>query len=170
MIKCLTLTQPYATLIALEQKHIETRSWHTNYRGPLAIHAGKGLGPVGGIQGLRGLCCSGPFFSALKAAGIDLDRVDVDVLPLGAIVATCELIDVVSTNQLPVGWRRGKHAWWLTEQEQAFGDYSPNRYCWLLANVQALSEPIPCPGAQGLWTYAGPLPTTTTAPPSLPPR
>lgn len=169
MIKCLTLTQPYATLIALEEKHIETRSWHTTFRGPLAIHAGKGLAPVGGVPGLIDLCSTEPFLSVLKSAGIIDGGIRKDRLPLGAIIATCELVDIVSTNQLPVGWRRGSHAWWFTEQERAFGDYSPNRYAWLLGNVQPLKTPIPAKGAQGLWTYAGPLPTTT-APPALPPR
>lgn len=161
-MKCLTLTQPYATLIALEEKHIETRSWPTNYRGPLAIHAGKGLAPVGGIKGLFNLYYSEPFYRVLFPRFGALSEWD---MPQGAIVAVCELIDVVSTNQLPLGWRRGKHAWWLTEQEQAFGDYRPNRYAWLLGNVQALPEPIPCPGKQGLWTYHGPLPTTTAPTP-----
>lgn len=46
--KILTLSQPYASLVALGAKRIETRSWRTSYRGPLAIHAAKGLGPVGG--------------------------------------------------------------------------------------------------------------------------
>ena len=40
-MKALTLYQPWATLIAIGAKKIETRSWGTNYRGPLAIHAGK---------------------------------------------------------------------------------------------------------------------------------
>jgi hypothetical protein len=175
-VRCLTLTQPYAQLIALEEKHIETRSWHTNYRGSLAIHAGKGLAPVGGMRGLIRLIETEPFWSVLRRAyhvpniGYPGDAETIALeLDYGAIVATCELIDVVSTNHLPLGWRRGKHAWWLTEQEQAFGDYSPNRYAWLIANVQALKTPIPARGAQGLWTYTGPLPTTT-APPSTPPR
>ena len=40
-MRALTLHQPYASFIALGVKHIETRSFKTNYRGPLAIHAGK---------------------------------------------------------------------------------------------------------------------------------
>ncbi len=51
-MRTLTLTQPWATLVALGAKTIETRSWQTSYRGPLAIHAGQGLGPVGGKKGL----------------------------------------------------------------------------------------------------------------------
>ena len=68
--KALTLSQPYATLLALGQKRIETRSWSTSFRGPLLIHAGAGLGPVGGAQGLMELCRSEPFRSILLAAGI----------------------------------------------------------------------------------------------------
>ena len=38
-MKVLTLHQPWASLVALGVKTIETRSWSTQYRGPLAIHA-----------------------------------------------------------------------------------------------------------------------------------
>jgi hypothetical protein len=45
----------------------------------------------------------------------------------------------------------------LTDQERAFGDYTPGRFAWLLANVKALPEPIPAKGALGLWNYEGAL-------------
>jgi len=32
-----------------------------------------------------------------------------------------------------------------------FGDYSPGRFGWLLADIKALPEPIPCKGSLGLW-------------------
>ena len=38
-MKVLSLTEPYATLIKNQKKHIETRSWKTSYRGELYIHA-----------------------------------------------------------------------------------------------------------------------------------
>lgn len=40
-MKAITLWQPWASLIACGAKTIETRSWGTPYRGPLAIHASK---------------------------------------------------------------------------------------------------------------------------------
>ena len=46
-MKAITIRQPWASLIvSLDQngrplKSVETRSWKTGYRGPLAIHAGK---------------------------------------------------------------------------------------------------------------------------------
>jgi len=42
-MKALTLTQPWASLMALQSKTIETRSWYTAYRGELVIHAAKGF-------------------------------------------------------------------------------------------------------------------------------
>jgi len=41
-MKALTLTQPWATLVILGVKRIETRGWATPYRGRIAIHAAKG--------------------------------------------------------------------------------------------------------------------------------
>ena len=40
-MKALTMTQPWATLVALGENTIETRSWSTSYRGPLAIHSAR---------------------------------------------------------------------------------------------------------------------------------
>ena len=38
-MKVLSIKEPYATLICNGKKLIETRSWKTNYRGELYIHA-----------------------------------------------------------------------------------------------------------------------------------
>ena len=40
-MKAITVRQPWASLIAAGVKTIETRSWRTDYRGPIAIHAGR---------------------------------------------------------------------------------------------------------------------------------
>jgi activating signal cointegrator 1 len=187
-MRVLTLTQPWATLVAIGEKEIETRSWATSYRGPLAIHAASGLGPVGGQAGLVELCLTEPFRSALIALGcLRVDRRhDIGtrknpayfhieskvsakpayslVLPRGAIVAVCELADI-KTIEAPMRGRTwiimeqtGLDPATLTEQERAFGDYADGRYAWLLADVRRLPEPIPCSGAQRPWT-----PDTLTA-------
>src|SRR4029079_15712213 len=41
-MKVLSLLQPWATLVVMGVKQIETRSWSTAHRGPLLIHASKG--------------------------------------------------------------------------------------------------------------------------------
>ena len=42
-MKVLTIKQPWATLIMQKDKEYEFRSWKTQYRGDLLIHAGKGI-------------------------------------------------------------------------------------------------------------------------------
>ena len=42
-MKTITIRQPWATLIAKGYKEYEFRTWKTNYRGPILIHAGKGI-------------------------------------------------------------------------------------------------------------------------------
>lgn len=39
-MKCLTLIQPFASLIVDGRKLIETRSWPTKHRGTIGLHAG----------------------------------------------------------------------------------------------------------------------------------
>ncbi len=40
-MKCLSIKQPFADLIISGKKKIEIRSWKTNYRGELLIHASR---------------------------------------------------------------------------------------------------------------------------------
>ena len=42
-MKVLTIKQPWASLIINSYKKYEFRSWKTNYRGKILIHAGKTL-------------------------------------------------------------------------------------------------------------------------------
>ncbi len=42
-MKTLTIKQPFATLIVEGLKEYEFRTWKTNYRGEVLIHAGKGV-------------------------------------------------------------------------------------------------------------------------------
>src|SRR5262245_28147531 len=45
-LMCLSVRQPYASAILTGQKVEEHRSWRTNHRGPLAIHASNTLARV----------------------------------------------------------------------------------------------------------------------------
>lgn len=42
-MKVITLKQPWATLVIEGYKKYEFRTWKTNYRGEIYIHAGKGV-------------------------------------------------------------------------------------------------------------------------------
>ena len=137
-MKAITLYQPYASLVACRAKKNETRSWHTWHTGPLAIHAAQ-------TETYLFLATApGRFRSALLAAGVDADN-----LPLGAIVATSDLKACVQiVNQSIID------ALALTEDEIHFGDWSLDRYAWVLGDdVQSLAEPIPAQGHQRIWNW-----------------
>jgi activating signal cointegrator 1 len=166
-LPALTLTAPYGTLIALREKRIETRSWATSYRGRIAIHQGKTLGPVYGLRGLQRLCDRVEFSNILWRNGVRKGNPPndawADVLPLGAVIATAELVDCVPTDVLVQAGEIGRfteegapRVWVLTNQERAFGDYGPGRFAWLLDDIRPLAEPIPARGLQGLWRWPVP--------------
>lgn len=133
LIMALSLWQPWATLMAIGAKHYETRSWPTRYRGPLAIHASLRLKPDQVV-----LFVQEPFRSVLHAAGISLPS----QLPSGAFVATGRLVNCIRTEEIDAR---------LSDQERAFGDYTPGRWAWILADIHLLSTPVPARGQQGLW-------------------
>ncbi len=157
-MKALTLTQPWATLVALEAKRVETRSWPTHHRGPLAIHAAKGLDPIGGAAGLELLLKTEPFATVFReeAARRGPGTTYGDLLPFGRVVAIVELDDVVPTEKLLDTW--GLVEWMNPDdfaREKGFGDYSPGRFGWLLRDVRPLVIPLETRGYQGLWDLAG---------------
>lgn len=185
-MKALTIRQPWAALIAAGVKTIETRSWPTKHRGPLAIHAGKAKVPFcercngGGLIAPGNCCpeCGGGGYIGIAA--------EVNHCPLGAVVATCTLADVVPivrNGGVAVGvpayvtecehegdlpWQQG--GLWLLgarqtpaqgydgkptriEDQRPFGDFTPDRYAWLLTDITPLAEPIPAKGRLGLWDW-----------------
>lgn len=154
-MKGLTLTQPWAQLVALGEKRFETRGWPTKYRGPLAIHAAKGLAdPVRNEDGLREWCMADPFATALGRHGISV----AEQLPRGALVAICDLVDVLAIpGELKAAVEERGRGLGIdgfegpAEFERAFGDYSSGRYAFALANVRALTPPIRFRGSQGLF-------------------
>lgn len=142
-MKALTLWQPWASLIALKAKRHETRSWKTDYRGPLAIHAAKR--PIRGDE---------------ITTEIDAELVRQlgpgepwrNVLPVGRILAVCELTAIFPTGQLAFdGFKAGEPS--IDASEKPFGDYTPGRFAWRLENIVALdADRLPIvKGQMGLW-------------------
>jgi hypothetical protein len=135
-MKALSLTQPWATLVILGEKRIETRSWNSYHRGPLAIHAAKTL-----PAWARSSCTLSPFREVLLRHGIP----HPSALPLGAIIGTVEMHGSYEFHHpdeptfVP-----------CSEHERAFGDFTAGRYGFLLRDARVI-EPIPCRGSLGLW-------------------
>jgi hypothetical protein len=135
-MRAITLMQPWAQLVAVGAKRYETRSWKTHYRGPLAIHASLEF-----PNSARALCRAEPFCSALFG--------NVD-LPLGCVVAVCDLAAVLPTTESESLFESISE--W-PPSELPFGDFSPGRFAWLLKNIRALENPIPARGARSLWEW-----------------
>ncbi len=135
-----SLWQPWATLMRLDAKRFETRSWATAYRGTIAIHASKNRDELE-------LCLEEPFRSVLVAGGIN----KIGDLPFGAFVALAELIAIYKTGvdgrAVPVAIKLNGAA-----NEPAFGNYAPDRFAWYTKRLRPLREPLPARGYQGLWT------------------
>ncbi|KGE19588.1 ASCH domain-containing protein [Paenibacillus wynnii] len=131
---CLTIRQPWATLIALGEKEFETRSWRTNHRGELAIHAGKKID--------KAICRQEPFKSVLLKHGYTEDN-----LPVGVIIAKGLLEDCYEITH------DGNGKGWVSGNEYAFGDYTEGRFAWKLADITPLIQPISAKGKLSLWEY-----------------
>ena len=127
-MKAISLWQPWASAIALGCKRIETRHWSTHYRGPIAIHAAKRW--TGDER----------HFAELVASEYD---VRLRTPPLGAIVATAKLTACRRSEDLIADG--------LTDMEEAFGNYGPQRFGWVFLDIVALPTPIPFSGHQGLF-------------------
>ena len=137
------MTQPWATLVAIGENSIETRSWSTRYRGPLAIHSAKGFPAEA-----RELCGTSPYREVLARAGYH----HATELPLGEIIAVATVVDVTTFNRSTLKDVRARAARGeFPPHEADFGDFSAGRYGWVLHNVVQLKKPIPVKGMLGLW-------------------
>lgn len=177
-MKALTLTEPYASLIARGVKRIETRDWSTRYRGPVAIHAAAGFSPLrklgypGTLAGMQSFVLThpalheackaasdgpgGPLVGAHSITGPGRPEVCPDVFPLpftltlGKILAVAELVGCVEITR--------KLAIEVDRHEFHSGDFTPGRFAWILENVRQVKPLSPRdkdgrhPFAPGLWT------------------
>ncbi len=142
-LRALSVKDPWATLIAIGAKQIETRSYRTRYRGPISIHSSKAF-----RREDQEFCSQEPVCSALERAGIYSPA----GIPRGGIIAVAE---IVGCDRVPdvSDWER-----YVPDQpERSFGFYFPGRWMWRLANVRRLAEPVPSRGLLGLWRLPTPV-------------
>ena len=156
-MKCLSLWQPWAMLLVSGAKHVETRSWPIQHRGPLLIHAAKKW-----TRELADLSNTDPFKVALHEASVrvhDEYWKQVRGMEFGAIIGRVDVVecfgtdDVVVDDELAFVYGGGVLA--ITSTERLFGDYSPKRFALLCSNQMRFDEPIPYRGTQGLFEVPG---------------
>lgn len=125
-MKTITIRQPWATLIMQGVKRYEFRSWKTNYRGDVLIHAGKGID---------------------KEAMERLKAYLPDEIPTGKILGKATLTDCVPMSE--------KFAQMLAEEnDEIYTTHSFSRnYGFKLENIEVFKTPIEAKGQLGLWNY-----------------
>lgn len=139
-MKVISVIQPWAMLIALGEKEFETRSWATEYRGEIGIHASKKID--------REICRQELFKSVLAKHGYDETN-----LPTGAIIAIGNLTDCLKITKTAVIKGDSEHRTiYFGNKELAFGWYAAGRYAWEISYVKQI-EPIPAKGRLRIWNY-----------------
>lgn len=133
-VKVISLLQPWATLVVIGAKKIETRSWNTFYRGKILIHASKGK-----AAGMN-LWFLDPFNKYIK---------DFNALPFGAIIGSCEITKTELTSVAEHRLLNDR----FNLDEIHFGDYSKGRHAWHLKNPVQFAAPIPAKGSLSIWQY-----------------
>ena len=129
-MKVLSLLEPWASLVKEKIKCIETRSWKTNYRGELYIHASK-----------RKVSKKDEKVNAL------VYLLENKEFKYGHIIAKCKLTDCIyMDDEYITDIQKNKIAY-------ICGEYSVGRYAWILEDIEILETPLQAKGKLGIWNY-----------------
>lgn len=130
-MKVLSLTEPFATLIKDHKKRIETRSFKTNYRGELYIHASSTKIP-----------------RKWRDDSKLMELVESSSFSYGYIICKCKLVDCILMTPDYISFIRKNYP-----TEFICGIYEAGRYAWILDDIEVLSQPILAKGHLGIWNY-----------------
>lgn len=130
-MKALTIREPYATFISFGIKKIETRSWKTNYRGKILIHAGLNKN----------------FKIESKEISCLIKNMEFNY---GNIICEAELIDCIPMTEEYINELKNNNY-----QEYLVGHYEVGRYAWVLDNIKLIDKKISVKGKLGIWNLEG---------------
>ena len=125
ILKALTIKEPWATLIIEGYKEYEFRSWKTNYRGKILIHAGMSI--------------EKDMLERFKNYNLKYSKGKI----IGeATLVDCILVDEIFNDKLrkydPTIYGKSNHV---------------KTYAWKLENIKKYKTPISVKGQLGLWNY-----------------
>ena len=128
-MKVLSIKEPFASLIMNKKKRIETRSWKTNYRGKIYIHASKSK------------------MNKDIENRTELKELIKDIsLNQEYIICKANLVDCIYMDEKFIEEIR------KDKQEFCCGLYEIGRYAWVLEDVIAIT-PIKAKGRLNIWNY-----------------
>ena len=124
-MKALTIKEPWATLIINEYKTYEFRSWKTNYRGKILIHAGKSL--------------ESNQAKKFKVYNLEYSK--------GEIIGEAELVDCIKVTEEFDEYLKGINP-------IVYGNSGHvENYAWKLENIKKYDKKTKVKGQLGLWNY-----------------
>ena len=124
-MKVLTIREPWASLIVNGYKEYEFRSWKTNYRGKILIHAGLKL-ETGIIE-------------RFKEYNLEYQK--------GVIIGEADLVDCILVDNNFISELREINS-------IVYGNSNHDEtYAWKLENIKKYDKVIPVTGKLGLWNY-----------------
>ncbi|MCV6991653.1 hypothetical protein H7I87_27265 [Mycobacterium timonense] len=129
-VRAITVQQPWAWAIVSADKNVENRSQMWSYRGRLLIHAGARWSQRGDQSPLIRRAAQGRSL----ASAVDMS----------AVIGTAVLVDC----HLDVGCCK---PWGESAYVERGGRKRRRVVHLVLEDREPLPEPIPCPGALGLW-------------------
>lgn len=121
-MKVLTLKQPWATLVAEGIKEYEFRSWKTNYRGKVLIHAGTGIDKN----------------DMEKFDDLNLNFPSKKIITEVELVECLELDDELNEKI-------------INENNIAYSTKKRSGYAWMLKNAKKINIEKEIKGQLGLW-------------------
>jgi len=124
-MKVLTIKEPWASLIIEKYKEYEFRSWKTNYRGKILIHAGLSL--------------EKDMANRFKEYNLEYK--------CGYIIGEAELVDCIKVDEDFNNYLKG-----LNPLVYGKSNHVEN-YAWKLENIKKYDNPIFIKGKLGLWNY-----------------
>ena len=164
--RCLSIRRPWARLIVHGYKSLENRSWGTEYRGRIAIHATPGR--RGDYDNYDSLISGPPYcddnqgreFAAYMMGQqgptpYELGRNDAGSLIVGS-VEIADVVDMTAAQLFAKSPYHDKIDDMLDATPEGFSTpprcwYGGSEYAWFLANPVYFANPIAIPGKLNLW-------------------
>lgn len=149
-MKAISIKQPWASLICSGIKDIENRTWKTNFRGKVLIHASAKP------WNYNKLCHY--LTNYLDNENLELQKIIrdnnfssrwIESLPTSAIIGSVEIVDCIVNH--PSIWAEKS----LNKEDlnPLSWDVIKPTYNWVLANPILFDKPIPAKGRLQFWDY-----------------